>query len=117
MAAALPHRDISSTMRIGISGSPGAGKSTLIEALGMELIEREHKLAVLAVDPSSYRSGGSIMGDKTRMSRLAAEPRAFVRPSPSGGVLGGVARYTEDAALLCECGTLTAQDCPCNAAD
>ena len=67
------------------------------------MIGRGHSLAVLAVDPSSHRSGGSILGDKTRMNRLSAEPRAYVRPSPSAGVLGGVGRYTEDAALLCEC--------------
>ena len=90
-------------LRIGISGPPGAGKSTLIDALGMELVSRGHKLAVLAVDPSSHLSGGSILGDKTRMPRLSAEPRAYVRPSPSRGALGGVGRRTADAIALCEC--------------
>ncbi len=89
-------------MRIGISGAPGAGKSTLIEALGAEIIGRGKTLAVLAVDPSSTRSGGSILGDKTRMERLARNPKAFVRPSPSGAVPGGVARRTRDAMLLVE---------------
>ena len=88
--------------RVGITGVPGVGKSTLIEALGTRLIDRGHKVAVLAVDPSSPRSGGSILGDKTRMPRLAADPRAFVRPSPAGGQLGGVARTTRETMLLCE---------------
>ena len=91
-----------SSLRIGISGPPGTGKSTLIESLGGELLSRGHRLAVLAVDPSSQRSGGSIMGDKTRMSTLSADRRAFIRPSPSQGVLGGVARRTSDAVLCCE---------------
>ena len=91
-----------SSLRIGISGPPGTGKSTLIEALGGELLSRGHRLAVLAVDPSSQRSGGSIMGDKTRMPTLSADRRAFIRPSPSQGVLGGVARRTSDAVLCCE---------------
>lgn len=90
-------------LRIGISGPPGAGKSTLIEALGTEIVGRGHKLAVLAVDPSSRRSGGSILGDKTRMPRLSSDPRAYVRPSPARGALGGVAPRTEDSILLCEC--------------
>lgn len=88
--------------RVGITGVPGVGKSTLIEALGTRLIGYGHKVAVLAVDPSSPRSGGSILGDKTRMPRLAAEPRAFVRPSPAAGQLGGVARTTRETMLLCE---------------
>jgi len=88
--------------RIGISGPPGAGKSTFIEALGLEVVDRGHQVAVLAVDPSSTRSGGSILGDKTRMVDLGRDPRAFIRPSPSGGTLGGVARRTREAMLLCE---------------
>src|SRR6516162_4330479 len=87
-------------VRVGITGSPGVGKSTTIDALGMFLIERGHKLAVLAVDPSSARSGGSILGDKTRMTRLAASAHAFIRPSPSSGTLGGVAAKTREAMLL-----------------
>src|ERR1700758_1116878 len=88
--------------RVGITGSPGVGKSTTIDVLGMFLIERGHKVAVLAVDPSSARSGGSILGDKTRMARLAASEHAFIRPSPSSGTLGGVAAKTREAMLLCE---------------
>ncbi len=90
-------------LRIGITGVPGVGKSTFIEALGLYLVETLGKrLAVLAVDPSSQRGGGSILGDKTRMPRLAAHERAFIRPSPAGGSLGGVARATREALLLCE---------------
>ncbi len=89
-------------IRVGISGSPGAGKSTLIEALGLWLIGRGHRVAVLAVDPSSNRSHGSILGDKTRMTRLAVAAEAFIRPSPTGGALGGVARRTRETMLLCE---------------
>lgn len=89
-------------VRVGITGVPGAGKSTMIEALGLDLIERGHKVAVLVIDPTSVRTGGSILGDKTRMNRLSAEPNAYIRPSPSGGVLGGVARKTREAMLLCE---------------
>ena len=89
-------------MRLGISGTPGAGKSTFIEALGRHVIEQGHQVAVLAVDPSSRRSGGSILGDKTRMQRLAQAPQAFIRPSPAGATLGGVARRTREAALACE---------------
>ena len=88
--------------RVGISGTPGAGKSTFIDELGSRLTTAGHRVAVLAVDPSSRRSGGSILGDKTRMERLARDPAAFIRPSPSGGTLGGVARRTREAALLCE---------------
>jgi LAO/AO transport system kinase len=88
--------------RIGISGPPGAGKSTFIEAFGLHLLELGHKPAVLAVDPSSPVSGGSILGDKTRMERLARDERAFIRPSPTGGTLGGIARRTREASLLCE---------------
>ena len=88
--------------RIGITGVPGVGKSTFIEALGYWLIERGHRLAVLAIDPSSARTGGSVMGDKTRMGRLSVDQRAFIRPSPSGGTLGGVARKTRESLLLCE---------------
>jgi len=89
-------------LRIGLSGTPGVGKSTFIEAFGMFLIDRGLKVAVLAVDPSSARSGGSILGDKTRMERLSREPNAFIRPSPSQTQLGGVARRTREAVTLCE---------------
>jgi LAO/AO transport system kinase len=88
--------------RIGISGIPGAGKSTFIEAFGMKLIEAGHRVAVLAIDPSSSISGGSILGDKTRMQSLSHDPNAFVRPSPSSGALGGVARRTQETILLSE---------------
>lgn len=88
--------------RIGISGVPGVGKSTFIEALGLHVIGQGHRVAVLAVDPSSKRSGGSILGDKTRMEDLSRHPAAFIRPSPAGGTLGGVARRTREAGLLCE---------------
>ena len=88
--------------RIGVTGMPGAGKSTLIDELGTKLTSERHRIAVLAVDPSSSRSGGAILGDKTRMARLAASDRAFIRPSPSSGTLGGVARTTREAILLCE---------------
>jgi len=90
------------SVRIGISGVPGAGKSTFIEALGMHLVERGDRVAVLAVDPSSQLSGGSILGDKTRMEQLSREANAFIRPSPSGDTLGGVARKTRETMLLCE---------------
>ncbi len=89
-------------IRLGITGVPGVGKSTFIESLGMMLIEKGHKVAVLAVDPSSQRSGGSIMADKTRMERLAVAPRAFIRPSPAGATLGGVARMTRETMIVCE---------------
>jgi len=89
-------------MRIGLSGTPGVGKSTFIESFGMQLIGRGRKVAVLAVDPSSSIAGGAILGDKTRMERLVRAPDAFIRPSPSGGELGGVARRTREAILLCE---------------
>jgi len=89
-------------VRIGLSGSPGSGKSTLIEALGLHAIEDGHQVAVLAVDPSSVVSGGSILGDKTRMAELARSPGAYIRPTPSAGTLGGVARRTREALLLCE---------------
>lgn len=90
------------TMRIGITGVPGAGKSTFIEAFGSYLTSEGHKLAVLAIDPSSERSKGSILGDKTRMETLSNDPKAFIRPSPSAGSLGGVARRTRETILLCE---------------
>jgi LAO/AO transport system kinase len=90
------------SFRIGISGVPGAGKSTFIETLGLFLIRAGHRVAVLAVDPSSSVSGGSILGDKTRMERLSVEPRAFIRPSPTGGALGGVAAHTREAMLVLE---------------
>ena len=88
--------------RVGITGTPGAGKSTAIEALGMQLIDQGHRVAVLAVDPSSTRTGGSILGDKTRMSRLAAHPDAYIRPSPTSGTLGGVAKATRESIVLLE---------------
>jgi LAO/AO transport system kinase len=90
------------SIRLGISGVPGVGKSTLIERLGLDLITRGRRVAVLAVDPSSKRGGGSILGDKTRMTDLARSPGAFIRPSPARGTLGGVARRTREAMLLCE---------------
>ena len=89
-------------IRVGITGAPGVGKSTTIDALGTYLTSKSHKVAVLAVDPSSTRTGGSILGDKTRMARLAVDDRAFVRPSPSSGTLGGVAAKTRETMLLCE---------------
>jgi LAO/AO transport system kinase len=89
-------------VRVGISGAPGAGKSTLIEALGLHLVDAGHRVGVLAVDPSSPRGGGAILGDKTRMGELTRRPEAFVRPSPTGGTLGGVTRRTREAMLLCE---------------
>ncbi len=99
--AILPHTGKS--RRVGITGVPGVGKSTFIDALGMHVTrERGEQLAVLSVDPSSPISGGSILGDKTRMERLSAEERAFIRPSPAGGHLGGVARRTRETILLCE---------------
>jgi LAO/AO transport system kinase len=94
--------DTGRAIRVGITGSPGVGKSTTIDVLGMYLIKQGHKVAVLAVDPSSARTGGSILGDKTRMAMLSAEPNAFIRPSPSSGTLGGVAAKTREAMLLCE---------------
>ncbi|MBU8869291.1 MAG: methylmalonyl Co-A mutase-associated GTPase MeaB [Gemmatimonadales bacterium] len=96
----LPRRVKS--VRVGITGVPGAGKSTFIEALGTGLTAKGHKVAVTAVDPSSTLTGGSILGDKTRMEKLAADPNAFIRPSPSGGTLGGVARKTRETILLFE---------------
>ncbi|MBI5258244.1 MAG: methylmalonyl Co-A mutase-associated GTPase MeaB [Burkholderiales bacterium] len=90
------------SFRLGISGVPGVGKSTFIEALGLFLITQGHRVAVLAVDPSSSVSGGSILGDKTRMEQLSADPRAYIRPSPSSGTLGGVAEKTREAMLVCE---------------
>jgi LAO/AO transport system kinase len=100
MREMMPHTGKS--QRIGITGVPGAGKSTLIEALGTFLCQKGHHVAVLAVDPSSSRSGGSILGDKTRMEQLAREQNAFIRPSPSGGNLGGVARKSRETLYLCE---------------
>jgi LAO/AO transport system kinase len=89
-------------LRIGLSGTPGVGKSTFIESFGMGLVQKGLRVAVLAVDPSSARSGGSILGDKTRMSLLAREPNAYIRPTPSSNTLGGVARRTREAVMLCE---------------
>jgi GTPase len=96
----LPHTG--DAIRIGISGAPGSGKSTFIEAFGLHLVEHGHRVAVLAVDPSSTRTGGSILGDKTRMGDLTRSDSAFVRPSPTAGTLGGVARRTREGMLLCE---------------
>ncbi len=94
--------DSGNAHRVGITGTPGVGKSTAIEALGMHLVDRGHRVAVLAVDPSSTRTGGSILGDKTRMARLAVHPDAYVRPSPTSGTLGGVAKATREAIVLLE---------------
>lgn len=94
--------DTGGSVRLGVSGVPGVGKSTFIDALGMHLIEQGHQVAVLAVDPSSTRTGGSILGDRTRMGRLSTHDDAFVRPSPSAGHLGGVARATRESMLLAE---------------
>lgn len=98
----LPHSG--NSVRIGISGVPGAGKSTSIDVFGLHVLEKGGKLAVLAIDPSSERSHGSILGDKTRMEHLAVHPNAFIRPSPSAGSLGGVARKTRETIILCEAG-------------
>ncbi|MCK5425621.1 MAG: methylmalonyl Co-A mutase-associated GTPase MeaB [Emcibacter sp.] len=100
LASILPHTGKS--IRLGFTGTPGVGKSTFIETFGLSLTKQGHKVAVLAVDPSSTRTGGSILGDKTRMELLSKDPQAFIRPSPSGGTLGGVARRTREAMLLCE---------------
>ena len=94
--------DAGGALRVGITGSPGVGKSTFIEAYGLHLVDEGHQVAVLAVDPSSQRTRGSILGDKTRMPGLASSPDAFIRPSPSGATLGGVARRTREAVTLCE---------------
>ncbi|MEI7543764.1 MAG: methylmalonyl Co-A mutase-associated GTPase MeaB [Mycobacteriaceae bacterium] len=96
----MPHAG--SAMHVGITGVPGVGKSTTIEALGMYLIRKGHRVAVLAVDPSSTRTGGSILGDKTRMAQLAVHPAAYIRPSPTSGTLGGVARATRETIVLLE---------------
>jgi len=96
----LPHSG--NSVRLGITGVPGAGKSTFIESFGLNLISKGHKIAVLAIDPSSTRSKGSILGDKTRMEELSTSPAAFIRPSASAGTLGGVARATREAVILCE---------------
>lgn len=96
----LPHTG--KAVRLGITGVPGVGKSTFIESFGMHLTQKQHRVAVLAVDPSSIRSGGSILADKTRMERLSVEEKAFIRPSPSGGTLGGVAKKTRETMLVCE---------------
>jgi LAO/AO transport system kinase len=100
LQALLPHAG--QAIRIGISGAPGVGKSTFVEALGLHAIEAGRRVAVLAVDPSSALTGGSILGDKTRMEQLARSPRAYIRPSPSGGTLGGVAARTRECLLVCE---------------
>ena len=96
----LPHTG--KAIRVGITGAPGVGKSLTVDTLGTHLTGKGHKVAVLAVDPSSTQTGGSILGDKTRMARLAADPNAFVRPSPSSGTLGGVAANTRETMLICE---------------
>ena len=94
--------DVGKSFRIGITGVPGVGKSTFIETLGLKAIEAGHRVAVLTVDPTSVVSGGSILGDKTRMEKLSSHANAFVRPSPSGGSPGGVARRTRESIYLCE---------------
>jgi LAO/AO transport system kinase len=100
LAALLPHTG--GAQRVGISGVPGVGKSTFVDQLGLNLIAAGHRVAVLAVDPSSARTGGSILGDRTRMARLAAQEHAFIRPSPSAGTIGGVASATREAMLVVE---------------
>lgn len=100
LGSLLPHTG--NAIRLGITGVPGAGKSTLIESLGVKLVEQGHQVAVLAIDPTSSVTGGSILGDKTRMERLSREPAAYIRPSPTGGMLGGVARKTRESILVCE---------------
>jgi LAO/AO transport system kinase len=100
LTALLPHTGKS--LRLGISGVPGVGKSTFIEALGLYLIDQGHRVAVLTIDPSSTVSGGSILGDKTRMEKLSVHEKAYIRPSPSSGTLGGVAEKTREAMLVCE---------------
>jgi LAO/AO transport system kinase len=100
LAALMPHTG--RARRVGLTGIPGAGKSTFIEAFGLQLAEQGHRVAVLAIDPSSAVTGGSILGDKVRMEKLGRHPNAFIRPSPSGGSLGGVARKTREAILVCE---------------
>lgn len=100
LTALLPYTG--KALRLGISGVPGVGKSTFIETLGMQLTAQGHRVAVLAIDPSSTVSGGSILGDKTRMEQLSVNPNAYIRPSPSSGTLGGVAEKTREAMLVCE---------------
>ncbi|MEO6973536.1 MAG: methylmalonyl Co-A mutase-associated GTPase MeaB [Rhodoferax sp.] len=100
LTALLPHTG--KAFRLGISGVPGVGKSTFVEVLGLYLIEQGHRVAVLTIDPSSTVSGGSILGDKTRMEKLSTNERAYIRPSPSSGTLGGVAEKTREAMLVCE---------------
>ncbi|WP_354075700.1 methylmalonyl Co-A mutase-associated GTPase MeaB [Constrictibacter sp. MBR-5] len=100
LEALLPYTG--NSVRLGISGVPGVGKSTFIEAFGLHLIDRGHRMAILAVDPSSKRSGGSILGDKTRMAELSRRSEAYIRPSPAGTTLGGVARRTREAMHVCE---------------
>jgi LAO/AO transport system kinase len=100
LRAILPHA--CTAIRVGVTGVPGAGKSTLIEKLGLMLCDQGRRVAVLAIDPSSVVTGGSILGDRTRMGKLAAHPNAFIRPSPSAGHLGGVARRTREASILCD---------------
>lgn len=102
LQACLPHSG--KALRVGVTGVPGAGKSSLIEALGVYLVNQGHKVAVLAVDPTSTITGGSILGDKTRMEYLSRKENAFIRPSPTGGILGGVARKTRESMILCEAG-------------
>ncbi len=102
IGALLPRGGETPAVRVGISGVPGVGKSTFIEVLGSTLTGEGHRVGVLAVDPSSTRTGGSVLGDKTRMSRLAADPQAFIRPSPTAGTLGGVARATQQAMVVLE---------------
>ena len=100
LQALLPYTG--AAFRLGMTGVPGVGKSTTIDQLGMNLVRDGHRVAVLAVDPTSKRTGGSILGDRTRMARLSQEPRAFIRPSPTSGTLGGVTRKTRETMALCE---------------
>ena len=100
MEALTPHAG--GAHRIGLTGVPGVGKSTFIETFGLHLVEQGHRVAVLAVDPTSSRTGGSILGDKTRMEQLSRHEAAFIRPSPTSGTLGGVAARTREAMLICE---------------
>src|SRR6478752_1819176 len=105
MTSPVPSPDVSRiarAIRVGVTGAPGVGKSTTIDALGSMLTRDGHKIAVLAVDPSSQRTGGSILADKTRMARLAGDMNAFIRPSPASGTLGGVAAKARETMLLCE---------------
>lgn len=105
MLSSLKKPTFARSLRLGVAGPPGAGKSTFIENLGMRLIAGSHRVAVIPVDPSSHISGGSILGDKTRMEKLCLQSNAYIRASPTRGVLGGIAEHTADVISLCEAGT------------